>query len=364
MAEVMVTTCPACRLAFRVSDSQLAAANGLVRCGACLRVFNAHEHSRPPAPPSAAPAIVPAAPEDSDDLVIDDNFDLSLLDRLLGSPSPASPPPPTAPEVPMDGTDATPSDTNPPPRNDSQGAPAPIAASPQPPGAAAAGDGAGAASEHPATGTALHTPPADNPAAAVAADGSPPAEPSTLSILPRDLATPVFTAETFADPDGDRPRPHRLWYLALLLALLALPVQYGHFNAASLGQDPRLRPALEPLCRLTGCVIGPRADIRRIATTDLVVRSHPERPGALRVDAVLVNNAPFAQPFPHLRLRFEDLQGAVVAARTFAPREYLAGELANATSLPSRQPVRLELDIVDPGPAAVSYSLLAVDGGR
>lgn len=344
MPEVMVTTCPSCRLTFRVSDSQLAAANGLVRCGACLKVFNAHEHGRP-TPPPTAPEV---APEDSEDLVIDDNFDLSLLDRLLGEPSPASPPPPTAREVPMDGTDPTATDgkPNPPERT-------PPAPSTAPESAAGEQTGAtGAADNPPAEGASPEPTPGDEGTS------------STLSILPRDLATPVFTAETFRDPDGEQPRPHRLWYLALLIALLALPLQYGHFNAASLGQDPRLRPALSGLCRLTGCTLGHLADISRITTTDLVVRSHPERPGALRVDAVLVNNAAFAQPFPQLRLRFEDLQGTVVAARTFAPREYLGGELAGATALPSRQPVRLELDIVDPGPAAVSYSLLAVDSGR
>ena len=290
MPEVMVTTCPSCRLTFRVSDSQLAAANGLVRCGACLKVFNAHEHGRP-TPPPTAPEV---APEDSEDLVIDDNFDLSLLDRLLGEPSPASPPPPTAREVPMDGTDPTATDgkPNPPERT-------PPAPSTAPESAAGEQTGAtGAADNPPAEGASPEPTPGDEGTS------------STLSILPRDLATPVFTAETFRDPDGEQPRPHRLWYLALLIALLALPLQYGHFNAASLGQDPRLRP------------------------------------------------------FPQLRLRFEDLQGTVVAARTFAPREYLGGELAGATALPSRQPVRLELDIVDPGPAAVSYSLLAVDSGR
>ncbi|MDH0098680.1 zinc-ribbon domain-containing protein, partial [Pseudomonas sp. GD04158] len=41
MSESHVTQCPHCRTSFRVSQAQLAAAHGAVRCGACLHVFNA-----------------------------------------------------------------------------------------------------------------------------------------------------------------------------------------------------------------------------------------------------------------------------------------------------------------------------------
>ncbi|MCB1669244.1 MAG: zinc-ribbon domain-containing protein, partial [Pseudomonadales bacterium] len=40
----MITRCPGCSVAFRASPAHLQAANGLVRCGACLNVFNAREH--------------------------------------------------------------------------------------------------------------------------------------------------------------------------------------------------------------------------------------------------------------------------------------------------------------------------------
>ncbi len=39
-----VTRCPACETTFRISDTQLAAAAGSVRCGACLQVFSATDH--------------------------------------------------------------------------------------------------------------------------------------------------------------------------------------------------------------------------------------------------------------------------------------------------------------------------------
>ncbi|MFL9814679.1 zinc-ribbon domain-containing protein [Stutzerimonas sp. VN223-3] len=39
-----VTQCPHCRTSFRVNRAQLAAAHGVVRCGACMEVFNATRH--------------------------------------------------------------------------------------------------------------------------------------------------------------------------------------------------------------------------------------------------------------------------------------------------------------------------------
>ena len=41
MSELQVTQCPFCKTHFRLTQEQLQAAAGNVRCGACLKVFNA-----------------------------------------------------------------------------------------------------------------------------------------------------------------------------------------------------------------------------------------------------------------------------------------------------------------------------------
>jgi predicted Zn finger-like uncharacterized protein len=108
MTASFVTQCPHCRTSFRVSSTQLGAAHGAVRCGACLHVFNAaqqilDEHPvqtfmpkaaapKPPAPP--VPAPIPAAPAPavviptagkatSETLWIHDDLDLDSLDEEL-----------------------------------------------------------------------------------------------------------------------------------------------------------------------------------------------------------------------------------------------------------------------------------------
>jgi len=111
MTQSFVTQCPHCRTSFRVSLTQLGAAHGAVRCGACLHVFNAAQQLReqgqqlpaspvaqaatplpnkPPAAPTpqpVAPSVAPAvsvAPlsskTGSDTLWIHDDLDLDGLD--------------------------------------------------------------------------------------------------------------------------------------------------------------------------------------------------------------------------------------------------------------------------------------------
>ena len=40
----LITICPECRSSFNLNRSALNSPNGLVRCGACLAVFEASEH--------------------------------------------------------------------------------------------------------------------------------------------------------------------------------------------------------------------------------------------------------------------------------------------------------------------------------
>ena len=82
-------------------------------------------------------------------------------------------------------------------------------------------------------------------------------------------------------------------------------------------------------------------------------------PGALRLDAMLTNRGREAQPLPRVRLQFENLQGVVVAERRFAPGEYL--DQPPASALAVGQSLHLVLELVDPGPEAVSYALVPVD---
>lgn len=399
-----VTQCPHCRTSFRVSRSQLAAARGVVRCGACMELFNAAQQlseedklrasaAETPAPAPAKAPFQPPAPSNSEDdtLWIHDDLDLDNIDldeelaklereelelarellqleqtqphtaladdeawaeRLLGTEAAQSPTPAIVPTSPVpvseDLHEPDVETAKAPPNTVTPATTPPDPLLPQP-----------AERLEPSFAEPEEADP-EWPAPRPAADATPATQPPAPE--QKSLDAPLFELED--EPlqlDWEaRRRPWGRWlgWGALnLLALLALAGQYVFYNFDELARQDQYRPWLEQLCPVVDCELPSRVDIDQIRSSNLVVRSHPDFTGALVVDAIIYNRASFAQPFPLLEVRFTDISGQVLASRTFKPGEYLSGELAGQRQMPSQIPIHIALDILDPGASAVSYSL-------
>ena len=78
-----VTQCPSCKTSFRVTEAQLSIANGAVRCGACLHIFNAADHWLPAShqPPQSSP-VSATAPDPLDEALIDDTREQNAIDSF------------------------------------------------------------------------------------------------------------------------------------------------------------------------------------------------------------------------------------------------------------------------------------------
>ena len=120
-----------------------------------------------------------------------------------------------------------------------------------------------------------------------------------------------------------------------------------------------LIPALQPLlvnacealpCRYTG---SHNRKLIKIANRD--VRLHPKIKGALLISATILNQASFAQPYPTILLKFTDLTGTTVAQRYFLPDEYLGLLNKPFALMPSKQPIQLNIEILDPGSDAINF---------
>jgi predicted Zn finger-like uncharacterized protein len=193
-------------------------------------------------------------------------------------------------------------------------------------------------------------------------------EPHRQSTGKRGRSEPGLRDQALLDLTDDplqlswqKPKPRwgrrLLWLLLVLIALGALAGQYIWYHFDELARQDQYRPWFEQLCPEVGCKVPSRVDIKTLKSSNLVVRSHPEFQGALVVDAIIYNRASFAQPFPLLELRFADTNGQLIASRRFKPAEYLSGELAGKDEMPPQTPIHIALDILDPGPKAVNYSL-------
>ena len=147
-----------------------------------------------------------------------------------------------------------------------------------------------------------------------------------------------------------------IWSGAVSAGVFFLILQVAWLQFDTLSRQQPYRGLYTVFCPIFFCDVPPLAAPNMIRASNLVVRSHPNAEDALMVDTILLNTAPFNQPFPDLVLNFSDANGNTLAARRFKPGEYLGGELAGRSQMPVGQPVHLSLEIVDPGPEAVSYS--------
>ncbi|GAB2892913.1 DUF3426 domain-containing protein [Microbulbifer echini] len=148
-----------------------------------------------------------------------------------------------------------------------------------------------------------------------------------------------------------------LWWLLLPLLSLALFAQVAYFQFDRLSKQQPWRNLYAVACPIFSCTLPQLKDPSAIQASNLMVRSHPQLDGALVVDAVLLNTAPYPQPFPNLLLNFSDLKNKAVASRRFTPREYLQGELAGRKLMPKGSPIHIAIEVVDPGTEAVNYEM-------
>lgn len=410
MSELQVTQCPFCKTHFRLTHEQLHAAAGNVRCGACLKVFNALPETAAAAKPEQ-PAPPKRAPVDQDSLLIHDDLELDDLDlealgldesildeinpRPQGNPLPAPDDEPATGDAPTslaetvntelfaeqglsalddeldldesfratpaahgrqttEPTAERPSEPFVPEQQPAQPEPQPAAFAPH------------------ARLMPLQDDDIDHPLMQRDRRREPELGAPTSTIQEHDTAEDVEPsfAEALHLPELEdeplhfeqplsrrRARHNWLWGVLCVAALAGLAAQAALYNLDAWSRDDRLRPALESLCLVAGCELPARVDVAQIRSSNLLVRPHPEFPNTLDINLIIYNRADYDQPFPVIRMSFSDSRGRSVASRDFRPAEYLAGELAGRTLMPSQTPIHIALSMVAPTQQATSYQL-------
>jgi predicted Zn finger-like uncharacterized protein len=411
MTDSFVTQCPHCQTSFRVSHAQLNVARGVVRCGSCLQVFNAarqllEQASKEPPVATPLPPVQPAEPlEPSPPRAISQkqwsatelDLDSLDLDEELARLEQREIQPTTELGRHRDDSlsarrDSTGQDDEEPWSDSlfSESAadraqldePLDSLESPKPtvePGKASRTEPSLSLEpvdlddEPQPPHLRLHDPldaPLNHERLSAADENE--IDDNLPSIEPlrkrRERSEPGVRAEVLQDLTDDplqldwqkRRSPwgrRLLWLLLVLIAAGALAGQYIAYHFDELARQDQYRPWFQQLCPQIGCTMPSKVDIAKIKSSNLVVRSHPEFNGALVVDAIIYNRAPFSQPFPLLELRFADLNGHLIASRRFKPGEYLNGDLEGMAEMPPQTPIHIALDILDPGAKAVNYSL-------
>ncbi|MDX1757214.1 MAG: DUF3426 domain-containing protein [Marinobacter sp.] len=410
----LLTRCPNCQTQFRVTEEQLGIANGKVRCGNCMEIFNAVQHQTTlharqtvPAEPSQPSTTSGFATEEefvfqdnpeedatergyagssltfSDDELsdsfrevqegsvtgfeadeepesgseLDESWAEAILEEDPAAPAPESPEPPPAPPAPTRPTPEPKSEPEPPgeePETPERREPTfdELSLEPGPETTAAA---ATARSRPTRTAEASHEAPVNHEGQATTEPEQAKAEAARPSSPFDDLGREPIAVGRQSRAGWLRTT---LWTLLVLGLLGALGAQVGYYQFDRLAAIPELRPYYELACRYAGCELEPLVDVDRIQSRKLVVRTDPDNRNALVVDAEIINRAPFEQPFPAIALTFSNLNGDVVAQRIFPPETYLAGQAREMAAMPKDVPVRIAIRIRDPGRDAVNYNIV------
>lgn len=145
------------------------------------------------------------------------------------------------------------------------------------------------------------------------------------------------------------------WSIAILALIATLAAEYIWFNQPELLQHQRYRLLTEKLCKLTDCDHLQKRDPSQIEMIGRNIYTHPNEKDALMISTTLVNQAPYAQPYPDIQIDFSNVRGRLVASRRFLPGEYLPPGSDNAKLLQAGSQFDVALEIRDPGQEAITY---------
>jgi len=145
-----------------------------------------------------------------------------------------------------------------------------------------------------------------------------------------DAANEDAPAQGFLD---DAPLPNRrrvAWALAATLAFVALLAQAIYqFRTEIAVLLPATRPQLQAACAALGCELRLPRRPRLMAIESSDLQADGQRENVIVLNAVLRNQALFAQEYPSLELTLTDERDEAVARRVLAPADYLGGAAAN-----------------------------------
>lgn len=408
--ESLITQCPHCGTSFKINGNQLSAANGSVRCGACLQVFSARNHivnapatsKATKAKPAAAKPQAnkqPAKPKpmqssgfeaDSDeqsDFLFDDNNGFSADDDdeefIFGADEDDNSDEEFSFEkdtssigdlsdsfLELGGAEQNPN--NPFSVENNQTAPEEeipdtdeswaedildeisndFAATPSQNGLA----------QKPAP-KAVDKKPAPAKAQVHQKLAAPEIEqPDPVKsdpFKPRDVVSNLDHNEFDLEMKPAGRSTNTLFTIGVLILLIGAFGQFMWVKKDTLAKQDNFRPYYVKFCKQFNCTLPEQVDLSAIKIRNMSsLLDHSKYKNAKSLDFFLINNAGFEQPFPQLILTFDDIKGNLIADQQFSPSSYLNGELAGATNMPINTQIHISLSIRDPGAQAVNYKLL------
>jgi predicted Zn finger-like uncharacterized protein len=395
----MFTVCPKCALTLVVTAVDLRVAQGYVRCGRCLNVFNAlarlteerpSSAAAPPPEPAPLPAPEPSltagsaqGPFDAAESSLDDTGEIEI--ELDASAFMAATQPRAAAEE--TGEHEAVAEDAPPAAIAVRGPSAPDASAAEhetvnPARGLPAQDAVAeptadlgtelVSGEHHEGGTAVSTEETVLSSEGAGAAGQPDMPergslavtaaraalpPATETQQAQETNTPAEQGEIPFDIRERAPRAGLAWTIGAAVLLLALALQIVNHYRGALVADPMLRAPLSAVYSALGVKLAPHWNIHAYQVRQLGASVGGAASGKITVRASVKNSSRRPQPLPLLRVTLQDRFGNRIAARDVPPSDYLPSPTASSTLLAAGGRVDATMVFVDPGPQAVGFEI-------
>ncbi len=294
------TLCPHCDTRFKIAEPQLEAHQGMVRCGSCLKAFDARPNFIPDEPDPQLVLPILEEPSSSEATGLKD--EIQTVGEVI-----------TEKTVPLEAqqSDVQPTEAKPEDATHTITQPTEVQDD-----------------EAPCSGQTI------------AVSTEPGGEDTTVQPLSVAVSQPKTLAEQVVIVQDEnvselKPEYRRWpWVVASVLLVLLVFVQVAYFFRGDLAARlPGLKPTLVAYCRILGCSVPlqQKTDLMSIESSDL--EAEPEHENQIILNALLRNRAPYPQAFPNLELTLNDTNDKPLARRTFKPKDYLPPQASEQVGL-------------------------------
>jgi predicted Zn finger-like uncharacterized protein len=170
---------------------------------------------------------------------------------------------------------------------------------------------------------------------------------------------PAETNEYGEDEDelSDNPRRVWPWFIAAVLFLIGLLAQATYFFRVELAANyPATKPMLTSACEMLSCTIPLPQNENLMSIESSGLEDAPQN--HLILNALLRNHATFTQAYPNLELTLTDTQDSPQARRIFKPADYLSPTDNIATGLLPNHEINIKLHLDTMGIKPSGYRLV------
>jgi len=194
-------------------------------------------------------------------------------------------------------------------------------------------------------------------------------EPAALRAARDVQGVSASSGDTVLEPLLRPMAPRRpAWQYVTGIGVLAfvLLLQILHHNRQNLVLNPTFGRITSKVYGLLHVPLTPRWDLAAYSVKQLGAEAEGTEGSRLRVRLSVQNDSDRVQPLPLVRLTLKDRYNNAVATRDLEPSEYLPARAAGLRLLDPNQRIDADLNVIDPGKAAVGFEIdacLRADNG-